>query len=374
MTTTHVSAHLLADWLPTFPATVSSSLVGWPPFLLEGVPHDGRSVLALKDELGRTERQWKSVLSWMLGIAGTRHFLLADDYRWIAPLSAFYPDVARDVDVAWPPAFRPRRLSVAVPAKSRIRLRPDYVALSSTYSRSGAGWAIVEAKGNPKRLEELSSCPMPWYRQARNIVVAVDGAPISVERHIVVSTKVAPNRAKAASRRLQIRAWNSQETREETTMPKDAALELVSAHLFGLFLNLRLFDSARALAWAVERRGRPGWVHSIAEGDALVHRAAEELARRDVGGRVSAAPARDEVLLQGSWDGVDVSLAPALIKLSRGLMSANTHAAFEALQGGDLELDEWIERPSPAFPGLLRARLPIGVTVRVQLPEGVATT
>src|SRR5688572_30394576 len=73
MTTTHISAHLAVDWLPSFPASISSSLVGWPPFVIETVTYKGQNVLSLVTDLGRNERQWKGVVSWMLGVAGSRH-------------------------------------------------------------------------------------------------------------------------------------------------------------------------------------------------------------------------------------------------------------------------------------------------------------
>src|SRR5437773_2204350 len=83
MTTSSISSHLLADWVPSLPSSVSSSFVGWPPFLIEVVPIGGGNFLALRAEAGRSERQWKGVLSWMLGIAGTRHVLESEGYRWI---------------------------------------------------------------------------------------------------------------------------------------------------------------------------------------------------------------------------------------------------------------------------------------------------
>ena len=90
MTTANISSHLLADWLPSLPDTASSLLVGWPPVLIDVVPMAVGDCLTLRTEAGRTERQWKSILSWMLGVAGSRHVLEAEGYRWVAPLSAFY--------------------------------------------------------------------------------------------------------------------------------------------------------------------------------------------------------------------------------------------------------------------------------------------
>jgi hypothetical protein len=59
---------------------VSSSFIGWPHYLLERANLKGKEVLALRAEAGRSERQWKSVLSWMLGVACARHVLELEGY------------------------------------------------------------------------------------------------------------------------------------------------------------------------------------------------------------------------------------------------------------------------------------------------------
>ena len=69
LTVADISSHLLADWMPALPAIVGSSFIGWPPFLLELAKFNETTVLAVRAEAGRSERQWKSVLSWMLGVA-----------------------------------------------------------------------------------------------------------------------------------------------------------------------------------------------------------------------------------------------------------------------------------------------------------------
>lgn len=108
-----ICGHLLADWVPSLPAAVGSSFIDWPPFLLEPTMLHGKEVLALRAETGRSERQWKGLLSWMLGVAGARHVLAYEGYRWIAPLSAFYPDAIQTVDLsAWHSSF-PRSSVVA---------------------------------------------------------------------------------------------------------------------------------------------------------------------------------------------------------------------------------------------------------------------
>ncbi len=108
MTQRDIASHLLVDWTPWLPMSASASLMGWPSYLIELVKYNGSDVLALCAEAGRTERQWKGMLSWMLGISGARHILAKEGYRWIAPLSAFYSDTIQPVNLSeWPKAFPP---------------------------------------------------------------------------------------------------------------------------------------------------------------------------------------------------------------------------------------------------------------------------
>jgi hypothetical protein len=100
MTNADICSHLLSDWMPSLPTSVSSSFVGWPPFLIDVLWYRSEKLLALRAEVGRTERQWKGFLSWMLGVAGTRHVLASEGYRWIAPLSAFYEENFQTVDIS----------------------------------------------------------------------------------------------------------------------------------------------------------------------------------------------------------------------------------------------------------------------------------
>lgn len=79
-THTDVSAHLLADWAPMLPTSASASFMGWPPFLTASHFKDKIEYLILNEAAGRTERQWKIFLSWMLGVAGTRHVLAEEGY------------------------------------------------------------------------------------------------------------------------------------------------------------------------------------------------------------------------------------------------------------------------------------------------------
>lgn len=216
MTVDDISFHLAVDWVPSLPPADGTAFMGWPPFLIENLPsYSNTTFLALRDRAARSDRQWKGVLSWMLGVAGARQFLRRDGYTWVAPLSAFYPTVVRTVDVqAWPPQFPQTKLVTDRNRTSRSRLRPDYIALRPVPGAQSAGeyeWGVAEAKGVAAPLSGKTAYPVDWYNQARNVTVTVNGAKVTIPRHMVIATRVNPNAVNAQTRRLQIRAWNRKE-------------------------------------------------------------------------------------------------------------------------------------------------------------------
>lgn len=236
LTPAAISGHLLSDWLPSVPAPLGTSFMGWPQFLLELTPFKGTNVLALRNDTGRSERQWKSVMSWMLGVAATRRFLETEGYRWVAPLSAFYKNAVAAVDLsAWNPAFRRSCVVAERRSDSLGRLMPDYLALRPTSSvQPESRWALVESKGTRRSLTQLSTCPDFWAAQVRSARISVHAVEVTSPRHLVVATRVNPNGWTNKSRRLQTRAWNRSQ-QESTALLPDAAVEIAAAHLFGLF-------------------------------------------------------------------------------------------------------------------------------------------
>ena len=222
----------------------------------------GRDFLTLRPEAGRSEHQWKGVLSWMLGVAGARHVLAYEGYRWVAPLSAFYPNAKHEVDLsAWNSTFPRSSISAWRVPGSRTRLLPDYLALRSTSSATSNHyeWAVAEAKGTRACLTSASTCPGSWSRQVRNAVIAVNGTRLRVPRHLVIATRVNPNATSARARRIQVRAWNNAESPNEPLLGADGAIEIVAANLFGLFKGLGLRQNALAIALSVQRRS---WTHN----------------------------------------------------------------------------------------------------------------
>lgn len=347
MTVYDVCSHLTADWVPSLPASVSSAFIGWPPFLIQLVPVDGSEFLALRGEADRSDRQWKGVLSWMLGVAGARHLLALEGYRWVAPLSAFYPNATGSVDLTgWNVSFPPCSVVVDRAPGSRSRLRPDYIALRPSGPQGNADfeWAVAEAKGTFLSLANRSLCPTDWYNQVRNIQVEFNGTPLIVQRHLVVATRVNPKASYPQTRQIQLRAWNSKDDPIRTAFPIGAAVDVVAAHLFGFFRTLHLRENVRALALSTQARDlvRHGGILNTEDLEWAAARATEELGERTRTREQEGAKAASVMLIETDFGTIEVEIAAATMRLARELQrSSSDDAAQAALREADSELDKW---------------------------------
>lgn len=346
-----VGLNLAEDWLPGVPAAMKTSLFGWPVHLLECVEPGRDDALALTATAGRAERQWKGFLSWMLGVAGTRQVLRKEGYRWVAPLSAFYADAGLPVGLGeWPPAACVGRLLAYPSTGSNTRLRPDYVAirfmsahpdplsLPAAQFWASAEVAIAESKGTSSRLTKVATCRKEWKQQVENCDLEVDGVPFAPHRRLVVATRVNPNAAKAKTRKIQIRAWNSAQAQEAPNTV--VALEIINACLYGVARELQLEGTAAALARAPWRR-RP---EATASPDPFVDSQPLEQARRSSGGELqelAASPVRS--VRSGSVNArFMIGAGGALINLMRNLSAAeNVNVAADAVLRSELELRRW---------------------------------
>jgi hypothetical protein len=360
-----ISAYVLADWLPGVPTALSTSAVGWPPFVVRTLPFRGQLVLALDDDIRGTERQWKSVLSWMLGVAGSRHVLTREGYRWIAPLSAFYKAGKTSVKVAErPDSYPTTRFTARKKTDSSARHRPDYVAIRAS-STNGHEWALAEAKGTSDSLTSLSTCPQAWAKQVRSVDLLAEENVIPVARHIVVATRVNPNALTPEPRRIVVRAWNSTTPPPLTHSPMVAA-EIVTAQIYGLFLNLGLPASARALAAAAADR-----VHRHPDSPPkrpadVVRLALMELDKLEVANPTHENGAGLAMRLETPHQTTTVTLSEALLDLARALMRADdVVVAEQVVRASEVPLDRWFGSQKSDVSGVL----PCGVSVIVRVRE-----
>ena len=260
LTAADVAGHLIADWVPSLPTVSAIDLMGWPNHLLRAVGSSYNPYLAIDEQVSGCERQWKGVVSWMLGVACARKVLSEEGYQWVAPVSAFYPSLVTPVNVrAWHPAYPPSRLKITGNPSISSNLRPDYIALRTSGLSGRFDWALAESKGTSAPLGN-KTCPRTWRDQVHNALVnvtqsGVRATNVPIARHIVIATRVNPNARREKTRRLQVRGWNS----EVPVAPAEtgaAEIEVMAAHLYCLCYNLGLFRNASAIAEATRLRER----------------------------------------------------------------------------------------------------------------------
>jgi len=264
-------------------------------------------------------------------------------------LSAFYPNATGSVDLTgWNVSFPPSSVVVDRAPGSHSRLRPDYIALrpSSPQLNAPYEWAVAEAKGTRLSLANRSLCPTDWYNQARNIKLECNGFSQPIQRHLVVATRVNPKASYPQTRRIQLRAWNSEDDPARTALPIGAAVDVVAAHLFGFFRTLHLRENARALAISTETRGlvRRGEIPSTEDLDRVVARADEELRERTQIREQEGAEGATVIFIETDFGTVDVEIAAPTMTLARELQrSRSDDTALAALREADRQLDGWFK-------------------------------
>lgn len=365
MTLGNVSSHLAADWVPSLPPAVGTAFVGWPPYLLEANSVGNRSVLGLRSVARQSDRQWKGVLSWMLGVAGARHVLDSEGYRWIAPLSAFYPEAVQPVDLSmWNPQYPASRLIVTRAPGNHSKLRPDYIALrSTTGSSTGLDWALVEAKGTQRSLASLNVCPLDWRQQVYNASISIDHNPVLAPRHLVIATRVNPNAKKCPTRRLQLRAWNQEDKLVTPSLPPSSGIEIVAAHLFGLFCAVGLRMNAWEIAISTQlRRERVGYDPQNSKRLSIAEAADAELKSKMVDSEDQAGSAR--FTFETVFGTIEIEISKILLDLSKDLrVLESPEKAAEVLRTTDGKLDEWERARATAEPDERTITLRSGVVI-----------
>lgn len=349
LTVENVSSQILADWLPMLPTSLSPALVGWPPFLIETVPISIGDCLTLQERAAQSEKQWKGVVSWMLGVAGTRQFLESDGYRWIAPLSAFYPETTRRfVPQPWNLRFPPSSISARRLQNGPSRLRPDYLAIRPLPSSGPDGayeFAVAESKGTHISLSNRNICPSDWYNQARNVSLIVGQSQITIPRHLVVATRVNPNAEQSETRRLQVRAWNKSDELP-VSLPPEMVSNIIAAQLFGFFLNLGLHETARAIASSVftwSNQADSAQAEVLSMRDEAVHASNVELLSKTTPSSAQGADVGAIISIDIGRGPIEVVVAPPTMMLTRNLCQARSSGDFQsAIKSANSELDRWV--------------------------------
>jgi hypothetical protein len=187
---------------------------------------------------------------------------------------------------------------------------------------------------------------------------------------LVIATRVNPNAQHRVTRRIQVRAWNNADRPEESLLTPDGVIEIVSAHLFGLFRGIGLRENALAVALSVQARTRSrdrALFHNFADDIAVVSdRAERELFARSRRPALETDDSEGETVgLETELGPIEIDIAEPIIALARRLRVAVTaEAAANALEDTDSRLDVWerSRRSSDIVDG--GVILPCGVELR----------
>lgn len=371
MTTDDICDHLLVDWIPDHPIAKTTSFIGWPKYLV--LPTENRrSWLALSKVTARMERQWKGVMSWMLGVAGARHALAEEGYRWIAPLSAFYEEASQRVatQVGGAP-FQPGQIKVKADPTSKVRERPDFIVSRPSRSTQGYELALAESKGTSSQLR-TKACDDEWLAQARNAIVTMKagGRVVRIPRHLVIATRVNPNAKGDLTRALQIRAWEATAPAAVEPAPEPVLIDLVGAHMHGVLQNAELYSAAEAVSDAVATPLAEG----VRKRSEAVRRSTAEQARGELDSLPAEATTRGasrrrvrrrEIALPEGRGLIEID--DALIELARTYASEpDPERLRAAIARADARLDESDEEERRARPAdRSSTKVGAGVTLKI---------
>jgi hypothetical protein len=202
-------------------------------------------------------------------------------------------------------------------------------------------------------------------------VISVNGSRIKIPRYLVIATRANPNALSPFARRIQVRAWNRSDPTEKPFLTDDGVVEIVSAHLFGLFKGIGLAENALAIALSVQRR-RKTWDYDLFNApedviDRVSDRAEKKLFRRT---RRSDLETEDSdaraLFLETQFGPVEIDIAEPVLKLAHHLRRVETpEAAASVRQEIDSQLDAWEESRTEAKSSEDRVIMPYGVELRL---------
>jgi len=252
VTKVELATDIALDWMPTRPASSASGVVDLLAEVIQEENVDGVDYWLAHPAVAGFERQWRGVTSFMMGVPFCIKVLRAMGYTWWAPVSCFRHNLATNKPFYWwSPFFPLSQCQVEHVSPPLSPLYPDYIAARADPA-GGYRIAFFEAKGTTRALH-AAPCPINWHNQARSAELKHRGNTIATSQHVVVATRLDPDRVRSRTRKIQVRAWNNHDP--ELKAPFDVIAEVVRLHYLGVCLRLGMKRTARALALAPLRWG-----------------------------------------------------------------------------------------------------------------------
>jgi hypothetical protein len=154
-------------------------------------------------------------------------------------------------------------------------------------------------------------------------------------------------------------------------------LDIVAAHLFGLFMAIGLRENARAIAFSVQRRGHTqdkSLSELEDEGALLSDRAEREIQDRTAR---TGGPANVPSLVLRPMETVlgpiEIQIAEPLLAFARRFRQAELHdLTADILRKTDAQLDLWAELRRPLAEDSEDVLLPFGVELRLPRANGTS--
>jgi hypothetical protein len=201
MTMQRVALHLLTDFRPW--AAPPGAHIGFLPFVASMLSQSP-SKWETHRNVEHYEKQWRPVISWLIGSAFSREAI--DFLGWSAAIPVSVLASSQAGRGPWPKYLAAALTTPVVVQRKRKGLMPDYLAvptgsLSFAFfeSKGGQHPTITSKKPGSKLTKQLTA----WTQQVCNARLIVNGHTQAVERWIA-ATRVHPG---ARSRETYVRLW-----------------------------------------------------------------------------------------------------------------------------------------------------------------------
>lgn len=345
-----LAVNVVTDWMPGIPASMSRGFVDLLSRVIEQqqlstAKHFNKKMWILQSDVVSFEKQWRMSTAWMLGIAFCRKVVEMEGYPWWAPVSAFTSSTNK-VKVGlhqWAMRF-PTSTCHIERVKSKCML-PDYVLACIDKTSGRYQVAFAESKGIDAALDNKSQPQIDWLQQSRNAAFYDGGTKLLPKQNLIVATRVSPGMIKPKTRRVMVRAWNSENL--EASASFNAFRTILAMHYFGVCRQLSLNRNADLIAVTSEIKeieARLENINSNALGESKLHRQLSELREAQLS---LVGQARQEVpFYDAVGNRLRIRLNPSTSSYAingrtiRIGFSESGYNVVEWLQGQQIDLDE----------------------------------
>jgi hypothetical protein len=240
-----LATNIITDWMPGAPNSLSRGFVDLLDNVVASHFIDGNHYWTLQPTAAHFEKQWKQVISWILGVAFCKKVVDIEGYTWIAPLSAFSSQNTYLLS-RWAPIIPFVNSTIKPDPSISATLMPDYVLARAGSGNPPLEISFAESKATKNCLENCSMPPDSWINQARNARFYFRNKVIPATQKMLIATRVNPKARKAKTRRVYVRCWNSK--KESLGVSIEGFRDILLLHYFGVCERLGMTANAKLLA------------------------------------------------------------------------------------------------------------------------------